>query len=138
MSFMKRNATYLALASLFFPQVASAASFDGSSPFICASFSEHLCSAEAECETQSRGDNDVPKFLKVSVQAKKVTGVRPSGEKIDANIENVRQSADTLFVQGAQEAFVWAMAIAKQDGDMTLTATNAGNGMVIFGACTLP
>lgn len=135
---MKRTATYLALASLFVPHVASAASFDGSSPFICAAFSEHLCSAEAECETQGRGDNDVPKFLKISVQAKKVTGVRPSGEKVDANIENVRQTADTLFVQGAQDAFAWAMAIAKQDGAMTLTAADSGNGMVIFGACTLP
>ena len=135
---MKRPATYLALASIFFPQVASAASFDGSVPFICASFSEHLCSTDAQCEAQGRGDNDVPKFLKISVQGKKVTGTRPSGAKIDATIENVRQSPDTLFIQGSQDVFAWSMAIGKESGEMTLTAADAGNGMVIFGACTLP
>ena len=135
---MNRLAKYLAITSICLPQLASAAPFDGSMPFICALISENLCSADSQCEAQSSSDNDVPRFLKISVQGKKVTGTRPSGAKIDADIEAIRQSSNNLYLLGSQDAFTWSMAIDKEDGEMTLTAANTSNGMVIFGACTLP
>jgi hypothetical protein len=135
---MRSPAKWLAIVSIFVTQVAAAAPFDGSRAMICASLSKHLCSVDETCEVQSWEDSDVPRFLKVSVEGKKVTGVRPSGGTVDATIENIRRATDTLYLQGAQEAFAWSMAIDEKDGAMTLTAADKGNGMVIFGACTIP
>jgi hypothetical protein len=135
---MKRFAAKLAIASTCLSGSVAAAPFDGSSPLICAALSRHLCSADAPCEAQDPEDSDVPRFLKVSVKDRQVTGVRPSGAKIDTKIEAIKHATDTMFLQGIQEAFIWSMAISEKDGAMTLTAANDGNGMVIFGACTVP
>ena len=135
---MKSFTTWTTLAFLSLPGLAAAGPFDGSTPLLCATMQVRLCSADAECELQGVSDNDIPRFLKVSVQNRKVTGTRPSGEAIDAPIDTVRHSKGTMFIQGGQEAFAWNMAIGEQDGSMTLTAVDADNGMVVFGACAKP
>jgi len=135
---MKHFPAWTTVALLSLPGLAAADPFDGSSPLLCATMQTRLCSADAECELQAASENDIPRFLKVSVQNRKVTGTRPSGATIDASIDAVRHSKGNMFLQGAQEAFAWTMAIGQQDGSMTLTAVNADNGMVIFGACTKP
>jgi hypothetical protein len=135
---MKHFPAWTTIAFLSLPGLAAAAPFDGSAPLLCATMQTHLCSADAECESQTASDNDIPRFLKVSVQNKKVTGTRPSGATIDASIDAVRHAKGTMYLQGGQEAFAWNMAIGEQDGSMTLTAVNAENGMVIFGACAKP
>ena len=135
---MKNLPAWMAFAFLSLPGLAAAEPFDGSKPLLCATMQVRLCSADAECELQSASDNDIPRFLKVSVQNRKVTGTRPSGAAIDAAIDAVRHSKGTMFLQGSQEAFAWNMAIGEQEGSMTLTAVDADNGMVIFGACAKP
>ena len=135
---MKRFSALTTIALLSLPGFAAAGPFDGSTPFLCATMQTRLCPADAECEQQGVYENDIPRFLKISVQAKKVSGTRPSGATVDATIDAVRHSKGTMFLQGAQEAFAWSMAIGEEDGSMTMTAVNADNGMVVFGACTKP
>jgi len=78
---------------------------------------------------------DAPYFLMVSVAAKKITGTRPSGSPVDAKIELVHRSQESLFLQGTQEAFDWTLAIAEGSGKMTLTLADSDHGAVAFGAC---
>ncbi len=135
---MKHLPAWITAALLSLPGLAAADPFDGSTPFLCATMQTRLCPADAECEQQGVYDNDIPRFLNISVQGKKLSGKRPSGAAVDAAIDSVRHSKGTMFLQGAQEAFAWSMAIDEQDGSMTLTVANTDNGMVVFGACTKP
>lgn len=135
---MKHLPALTTIALLSLPGLAAADPFDGSTPFLCATMQTRLCPADAECEQQGVYENDIPRFLKISVQGRKVSGTRPSGAAVDAAIDSVRHSKGIMFLQGTQEAFAWSMAIGEQDGSMTLTAADADNGMVVFGACTKP
>jgi hypothetical protein len=128
----------LVIAGMVVSSTAAAQPFDGSKPLICASFANHLCSVGEHCEAQGHDDSDVPRFFRISVQDKKVTGVRPSGAKVEANIEKVARTASTMFLQGMQENLAWSVAIDEEDGTMILTASNKGNGMVVFGECIVP
>jgi len=114
-----------------------AAPFDGSQPLICAAIEIQDCVPGAACEAQTIEDLDAPRFFRISVQDKKITGTRPSGNAVDASIESIRHSQNMMFLQGAQESFAWNVVIGEADGKMVLTIADNEDGIVIFGACTV-
>lgn len=128
-------ACFTALA-IGFAGAAWAAPFDGSQPLICAALEIYACAPGGACDPESANDVDIPRFLKISVKDKKITGTRPSGNAVDAAIELVRHSRGMMFLQGAQEAFSWTMTIGEPDGKMVIAVTDSDDGVVIFGACT--
>ena len=114
-----------------------AASFDGSEPLICATLEVQDCLPGAACEAETLDDVDAPRFFRISVPDKKITGTRPSGGGVDASIESIRHSKDMMFLQGAQEAFAWNVVIGEADGKMVLTIADNEDGIVVFGACAM-
>ncbi len=115
---------------------AIAAQFDDLATIICAPIEMKACNEGESCEAIRAEDIDAPRFLTISLKNKTIAGTRPSGEAIDAKIENVRVSASTIYVQGAQEEFGWSIAISQAGGDMTLVVSDSQTGVVMFGACT--
>jgi hypothetical protein len=58
----------------------AAAEFDGSQPFLCASFELYSCVAGSECQAETAQSINAPRFLYIDAQKKEVTGLRPNGE----------------------------------------------------------
>lgn len=134
---MKRHlAASLATLATFLAGPAIANSFDGSQPFICSALEMYGCGPGSPCETETADDIDAPHFLNVSVTDKKITGTRPDGGAIDAQIELVRHSRDMMLLLGTQEEFGWNMTINEVDGHMVLTLADDEDGVVIIGVCT--
>jgi hypothetical protein len=129
-----------AVAALALPLSPSswAAEIDGSQPFICATVEILECEQHLHCEEETVESVDLPQFFKISVQEKTATGIRPSGEPVNAKIELVRHAEKQLFLQGVEKKLAWSMAIDEAGGNMTLMIHDQGSGFVIFGACTPP
>lgn len=132
----RRFAASLSALAAFLAGPAIATPFDGSQPLICAALEMYACGPGSPCEAETTDEIDAPRFLHVSVGDKKITGTRPSGGVVDAQIEVIRHSRDMMFLQGTQEAFAWNMTIGEPDGKMVLTLADNEDGVVIFGACT--
>jgi hypothetical protein len=134
---MRQTTAYLSALALAFAAPALAGPYDGSKPLICAALELNSCGTGAACEKQTTEELDAPRFLGISVAEKKITGTRPSGGAVEATIEAIRHSKDTMYLQGVQEEFAWTIAIGEANGKMVLTLADDDDGVVIFGACTL-
>ncbi len=115
---------------------ASAASFDGTQPMVCATLEVLECEAGIKCEAETVDNLDAPQFLRVSVQDKSIVGTRPSGTPLEAKIEIVRHVTPQMFLQGVEKKLAWSMAINETTGKMSLTINDDATSYVIFGACT--
>ena len=126
----------LTLICTAFSCSAEAATFDGTQPLICALSDVQMCAPTMPCQLMPVESVDAPHFLSISVTGKTITGTRPSGAEVNAKIELVHHSEGTMFLQGAQEAFSWNLAIDEAAGNLTLIMADGSDGAVSFGACT--
>ncbi|UCE70994.1 MAG: hypothetical protein JSV11_02340 [Nitrospiraceae bacterium] len=122
------------------PLWVSAAGFDGSEPLLCSLTRAFECYEDQGCAPLSVQDMNLPRFLKVNVPQKKVTGVKEGGRTTD--ILNVREIDGKLFLQGAEDAIEnvrdglgWTVAIMEDSGNMILTGSGDNVGFAVFGAC---
>jgi len=129
-------ATAAALLAVLPAPATRAATCDGSQPIICTPVEILECERSLHCETQTVDTVDLPQFLKISVQEKTVTGTRPSGEAVNAKIDQVQHVEQQMYLQGVQKRFGWSAVIDEARGFMTLTIHDPASGYVIFGACT--
>jgi hypothetical protein len=117
---------------------AAAAGFDGSQPFLCASFELYSCVAGAECQTETAGSINAPQFLYIDGQKKQVTGSRPSGEVKTSPVETMNYT-NKLTLHGTEGEFAWNITV-DPNGRMMLVAGGDVEGdqtaLIIYGACT--
>src|SRR4051812_5388195 len=111
---------------------ALAAPFDGSQALICAAIEILECERAMQCEAQTAEIVDLPAFFHISIQDKTVTGTRPSGEAVNAKIDQTQLSEQQLFIQGVQKKYGWSAAIDQAKGHLTMTIHDQATGFVIF------
>jgi hypothetical protein len=137
----KLNSCLLALGLVSLPFTV-AAELDQKKPFLCASNEVMECLPADGCKRVSADAVDAPRFIKVDTKNKKLATTSGSGER-SSNIERVEEVDEKLILQGAEDdrkeerdGFGWTMTVAKDSGDMVVTAAGDGVAFVIFGACT--
>ena len=115
---------------------ALAASYDGSQPFLCAPIDIVSCGSGGRCDRETAQSVDLPQFLKFDVGGSQITGTRPNGQLLKAEIDKVQHVEDRMVLQGVEGRLMWSVLVAEDTGDMTLTAGGDKVGFVAFGACT--
>ena len=134
---MKRYATTaLSALAIAISNSVTAVAFDESEPFICASLEVHACEVGRRCSNETVESIDAPQFLRISLENKRVTGVRPSGTQVDTKIDLVNHASNIMFLQGNAGALVWSIAIDETSGRMSGTVSDDEDAYIIFGACT--
>ncbi len=123
------------LAALAAPS-ALAASYDGSQPFLCAPIDIMSCGSDGKCDKETVRSLDLPQFLKFDIASNRITGTRPNGEPLEAEIDKVPHAEDRLMLRGVEGGLMWSVLVGEDSGDMTLTAGGDKIGFVAFGACT--
>jgi len=115
---------------------------DGNKPLLCAVVDISSCAPNAngvDCQKQTPESANVPRFLRIDVAEKSISGMRADGEQRQVSIATVQRTQDRLLLQGIDEGpLSWSIAIAKRTGEMAFTGTKADVGFVVFGACTEP
>jgi hypothetical protein len=116
--------------------------FDGSQPFLCASFELYSCVAGSECQTETAQSINAPQFLYIDAQKKEVTGLRPNGEVMGSTADTSNDTPnDTskLNLHGIEGEFAWNITVERA-GKMMLVAGGNVDGkqtaLIIYGACT--
>jgi len=132
--------TFLRLAAvlstaLLWADVAAAADFDGSKPFVCALLDLSSCEAGNGCEAETPESVDIPRFLFVDVQQAKISGTRQGGRLLTTKIERARTLGDFLVLEGAEGSLSWTVTVGQAEGQMSLGAVGDGVGFVVFGSC---
>ena len=139
-----RTATLLAWLLGISPLAAIGADFDGSKPLICAQISVQECSGGEGCQAMTAKEAGVPQFLKVDVRKREITDP-DSGRtteivtvtEIDIADDHEELLSDLLILQGTEQGIGWSLSIARETGEMVLTAAGEAAGVIAFGDCTL-
>jgi len=113
---------------------AKAGDFDGSKPLLCA-VTEAIECGPLECQRIQLELLNLPSFLHIDFEAKRISGRAPDGVERSTAIERLSRLDDAVVLQGV-EARAWSLLIRHQTGGLTLSASGADAGFVIFGACT--
>ena len=136
-------AVTLVLASGCFALPASAGSFDGSEPLICASAEILECVPVEGCKPVAAESVDAPQFIRIDFKTNIMSSERADGGVRTSEIERSETVDGKLMLQGAEDGVEgvrdglgWTLAIGQDTGKMSLTASGDAVGFVIFGACT--
>ena len=129
---MTGRISWLALLLLAVPGAATAGGVDGSKPMLCAVTETVECAYEGECVHGSAEDVNVPPFLVVDPKAKQLSEHR--GER-KSPVQTVFEKDGQVVLQGYENR-AWSMAISKETGRLSATATGPEAGFVVFGICT--
>lgn len=126
----------ITLCIIVAPFAVMAGDFDGSKPLICAVIETFECGPGVECQRGTAEGIGIPQFLKISFNEKTISSTPGSGKVRTTKIKKVKSIDGKLILQGVQNGKAWSMVINEETGKVTLTASDAQAGFVVFGACT--
>jgi hypothetical protein len=110
---------------------ANAGGIDAARPLLCASIEAADCVAGGECIRGKPESIGAPRFIWVDFERRMVTGPERS-----TPIKLMEQTPSQLLLQGRELEYGWSIAIARDDGAMSVTLTDSKGAFVVFGYCT--
>jgi hypothetical protein len=113
---------------------ARAGDFDGSKTLLCAPSDAQHCTPTSPCERVVLSEVDVPAFIRVRFDKKRLESIGP--EPRTSAIENQRVADGQTILQGAELGRAWSLLVDHATGRMSASAADAEGAFVLFGACT--
>ena len=105
-----------------------AGDFDGSKPLLCSVIKVFECSPAKGCGEYSAAEENIPQFLKIDFNEKKITSAQGGETVRTSEIEMWDQIDGKLMLQGAEDGMenvrdglAWSIAIEEDTGKMVLT-----------------
>jgi hypothetical protein len=124
-----------AIAVLMSAGPASADTFDGSAPLICAINDLQSCAAGEGCRRELPMALNLSSILRIDVAKKSIDGKRPNGEKHTTPIDTVRKGEQGLVLQGIDGGRSWS-AVIDPEGGLSIALVGIDAGFIVFGECT--
>jgi hypothetical protein len=119
---------------------AIAAAFDGSRSFTCAALAASSCTVDEACRNETPESLNAPRFMRISVADKTITGQFPDRPDKTTPIQFVEHEAGQMFLGGIDGALTWHADIDEENGKMSLAADRIAKdeqyAIVLLGACT--
>ena len=113
---------------------ATAQSYDGSKPLLCAMMAMWECDGSGQCERRAVESRDLPTFLIVDAVKRKLTGT--GSDERRAEIKSATHLDGRLILQGGDSGRGWSATIAQSTGKMAIAVVDHDVTFSVFGACT--
>ena len=141
---MKTRNTLMASAALLVGAPgAQAVNYASGQPLLCAVQSVSECGPGAPCEQMMPFQVNMPDFFLIDPAKLMLIASPGSGTQRKTPIEYSERLDGRLILQGADDGIegvrdgvAWTAAIDEQTGEMVITASGHGFGLVAFGVCT--
>ena len=134
---MKKFTALSAAISLFiFPYLLIAATFDGSTPLLCAVIDAIECEADGNCIMGTAESENLPQFIQISFKDKTIKATKGSNIKRVSKIQQIDRNGGKLIMQGVEDGRGWNLVIGEESGKLSATVADDRVGFIVFGACT--
>ncbi len=124
----------LAVCLCIVPYHLTAATFDGSTPLLCATIEVFECGSGSECQRSSPEIANIPQFIKVNAAEKTISAADESGKK--ATLKSIEHLNGRMILQGVGNGRGWSIIIAEDTGKLSASVAGDQVAFAIFGACT--
>jgi hypothetical protein len=108
----------------------------GSTRFLCTSVQATACHEDGECWIDLPWNINVPQFIEVDLDARRLSTTKASGENRSTPIEHLSRDNGTIVLQGFEMGRAFSFVITEQTGQVTVAVAAEGRAVAVFGACT--
>lgn len=117
-------------------QAGSADDLAGSNRVLCAAIQATSCVEDGECGIDLPRNLNIPEFIEVDLDAKRISTTRASAENRATPIEHLIREDGVIVFHGFEmgRAFTWV--ISEATGRATVAVAMDGASVAVFGACT--
>jgi hypothetical protein len=130
---MKRIAVFLCAVGLL---GAAAASADDLSR-TCALTKAFECTSEEGCTELSLREMALPRFFRIDLKTRTITSLDREVPREPTSISAIDRPEGMLVLHGTENRG-WSMTLGEASGALTMSATDADGGFVVFGSCLQP
>ncbi len=132
----KVAASCFATALVVMVQAASADDLGGSDHFLCTPVQATLCIEDGECAVELPWNVNIPQFIEVDLEAKRLATTEASGENRATPIEHLRRVDGAIVFHGFEMGRAFSWVIDEASGRVTAAIAADGVAVAVFGACT--
>lgn len=126
----------LALILALAGQTAWADDLTGANRFLCASVQATVCYEDGECVIDLPWNVNVPAFIEVDFDAKRLSSTTASGLNRTTPINHVDRQDGTIVLQGFEMGRAFSWVITEATGQVTVAVAFEGASVAVFGSCT--
>jgi len=126
----------LALILALAGQTASADDLAGANRILCASVQATVCYEDGECAIDLPWNVNVPAFIEVDLDAKRLSSTNASGLNRTTPIKHVERQDGTIVLQGFEMGRAFSWIITEATGQVSVAVAFEGAAVAVFGSCT--
>ena len=108
----------------------------GSSKLLCSAAQATRCFADGECSTGPPWKWDIPMFIEIDLDAKKLSTTAASGENRSTPIKTIERGDGLIFLQGVEAGRAFSFVITEETGFLSVGVATQGMAVAAFGGCT--
>jgi hypothetical protein len=108
----------------------------GANRFLCAAVQATRCTDGGDCTIDVPWNLNVPQFIEIDLDAKRLSTTMASGENRATAIEHLSRRDGTIVLQGFEMGRAFSFVITEQTGRVTVAVATEGRAVAVFGACT--
>jgi hypothetical protein len=115
---------------------AAADDLTGADRFLCTPIQATLCVEDGECAVDLPWNVNIPQFIEVDLDARRLATTEASGENRQTPIEHLRREDGNIVFHGFEMGRAFSWVIDEASGRVTAAIATDGISVSIFGACT--
>jgi len=116
--------------------VVQADDLTGADRFLCVPVQATVCVEDGECAVDLPWNVNIPQFIEVDLEAKRLATTTASGLNRETPIEHLRRSDGTIVFHGFEMGRAFSWVIDEVTGHVTAAVATDGLAVSVFGACT--
>jgi len=124
------------VALVFSARSVAADDLTGSDRFLCVPVQATVCVEDGECAVDLPWNVNIPQFIEVDLEAKRLATTTASGLNRETPIEHLRRGDGTIVFHGFEMGRAFSWVIDEATGRVTAAVATDGIAVAIFGACT--
>ena len=108
----------------------------GKSELLCSAAQATRCFADGDCKTGPPWKWDIPMFIEIDLDGKKLSTTAASGENRSTPIRSVEREDGLIFLQGIEGGRAFSFVITEETGFLSVGVATEGMAVAAFGGCT--
>lgn len=108
----------------------------GATRLLCVPVQATLCVEDGECAVALPWNVNIPQFIEVDLEARRLSTTAASGENRTTPIEHFRRIDGNIVFHGFEMGRAFSWVIDEAAGRVTVAIATDGISVAIFGACT--
>ena len=133
---MRMNRAIALMIMLAIPaQVAWADDVTEVDRILCAAVQATYCLEDGECAIDLPWNLNIPEFIEIDFEAKRLNTTAASGLNRATAIEHLSRQDGIIVLQGFEMGRAYSFVITEETGQVAISVATEGQVVAIFGAC---